>query len=90
MVGRPSQRVGSDQEALREVREYSVGPPEGSGLAKSPARRVGRTSRRAGSGREAIPDGTEWLRGILGGLLMVAKQSQRAGSGREALPKGQE
>ena len=45
----PSRRSGSGREALREVQEWSEGPPKGLGVVRMP-------SHRFVNGREALPD----------------------------------
>ena len=49
MVGRPTRRSGSGQEALPEVQEWSVDLPGGPGVVES--------------GRETIPEVREWSGG---------------------------
>ena len=68
---------GSSRDARPNVREWSGGPPECSGV-------IGRPSRFFGSGREALPDVQEWSGGPPGGASVVAKPSRMSGSGRES------
>ena len=84
-------RNGSGQEALPKVREWSGGPPSGSGEIRN--------------GQEALPKGQEWPGGPIGGLGVVGsgwkalpkgrelsgvfgRPCQRAERVREALPEG--
>ena len=60
MVGTPSWRSRSGQEAGPKVREWSVGLTGGPGV-------VGRPSQRFGSGREALPEVQKWSRYPFGG-----------------------
>ena len=87
MVGRPFRRSGSGREALPEfrvalpeVREWSVGPPEGPGV-------VGSLSIRSSSDRKALPEVQKWLGDPPGGPAVVGRPSRRFGGGRESLYK---
>ena len=60
MVGMPNRRSESGRQAFREVREWSGGPPEGSGLVRRP-------SERFESGLEAIAKVRVRLRGSSSG-----------------------
>ena len=53
MVGRPSRKSESDQEAHPKVQVWSGGPPGGPGVVRSPYRR-------SGSGQEAFLVVREW------------------------------
>ena len=77
---------GSDREALRDVREWSRGPPVCPGVVGSPSRMSGsgrnglpdvwvrsEAPRMSGSGREALPDVRE-----------RSEAPWMSGSGREA------
>ena len=100
MVGRPSQRVGSCQDALTESQEdlskgqeWSVDVHGGREWFRGHPKGsgvVGRQSHRARSGWEAIPDGREWSGGNPGGSGVVRRPFQRFGSGQEAILEGRE
>ena len=76
-------------EALSDVREWSGGPPECSGVVGSTygcTGLFGRPSQMSGRGREALPDVREWLGRPPGCTGVVLRPSRMSGSGREALP----
>ena len=86
VVGRPSRRAKSGQDAITEDREWSGGLPEGLKVV--------------GSGREAITKGWERSEDHHGGSGVVGRQYRRArssrrpllrvGSGWEAILEGRE
>ena len=84
MVGRPSQKSGSGQETLLEVRKWPVTLPEvwnWSGEPHKGPKVVGRPSRRSGSGRETFPKVRKWSGDPPRGPEVVGRPSRMSESG---------
>ena len=74
MVGKPSQRSGSGQKTLPEVRKWSGDPsgnPEVVGYPPGCVELVGRPFRRSGSGRDTLQEVRKWSRDLSVGPEVV-------------------
>ena len=78
VVGRHSQKSGSGQEALLDLRDWSGKPPGYPGM-------VERLSRVSGNGRKTLPYVQEWSGGPPKCPGVIGRLSRMSGSCREAI-----